>query len=61
MDSHKVETVLLVLAFCFTCLAVVVAQAIVTVCRMLLTLQERVAVRGTPIVTRVKFGKYCHK
>jgi len=61
MESHKVKTALLILAFCFACLAVVVAQAIISVCRMSLTLQEQVAVRGTPIITRVKFSKCHHK
>jgi len=60
MESHKIETALLVLGFCFACIAVVALQAIITVSHMTLTLQEQVAVRATPIVTRVKFGK-CHR
>jgi len=59
MAFHMMETALLVLAFGFACVTVVVAQAIITVCHMSLTLQEWVAVQGTPIVTWVKFGK-CH-
>jgi len=61
MVSHTMETALLVVAFLFACVAIVMAQAIITVCHMSLTLQERVAVQGTPIVTRVKFGKCRHK
>jgi len=57
MASHQIETVLLVLAFIAVCVAVFALHAFTRVCRMSLDLQERVAVRGTPIVTRVKFGK----
>jgi len=60
MASHTMETALLVLAFVFACMAVVVAQAIITICHMSLTLQEQVMVRGTPIVIQVKFSK-CHR
>ena len=61
MESHTIESALLVLGFCFACVAVVALQAIIMVSHMTLTLQEQVAVRATPIVTRVKFGKCCYK
>jgi len=61
MESHKLETALLVFGFCFACIAVVALQAIIMVSCMTLTLQEQVAVQATPIVTRVKFGKCHHK
>ena len=61
MESHIIETSLLVLGFCFACVAVIVLQVIVSICRMTLTLQEQVAVQATPIVTRVKFSKCRHK
>jgi len=60
MESHMIEMTLLVLGFCFACVAVVALQAIITVSHMTLTLQEWVAVRATPIMMRVKFGK-CHR
>jgi len=61
MASHQIETALLVLAFIVACLAAISLQAIVMVCRISLDLQERVAVHGAPIVTRVKFSKCRHK
>jgi len=57
MASHQIETALLVLAFVVVFMAAVALYTFAVVCRMSLDLQERVAVRGTPIVTRVKFGK----
>jgi len=57
MASYQVETVLLVLVFIVAFSAAAALYAFMLVCRMSLDLQERVAVRGTPIVTRVKFGK----
>jgi len=57
MASHQIETALLVLAFIVACTAAVALYAFTAVCRMSLNLQEQVAVRGTPIVTWVKFGK----
>ena len=57
MASHQIETTLLVLAFVVVFMAAVALYAFTAVCRVSLDLQERVAVRGTPIVTRVKFGK----
>ena len=60
MESHMIETALLVLDFFFLCLAVVAVQAIISVSHLSLELQEQVAVQDTPIVTRVKFGK-CHR
>jgi len=57
MASHQVETALLILAFVVVFMAAAAVYAFVGVCWMSLDLQERVAVRGTPIVTRVKFGK----
>ena len=61
MESYKTETALLVFGFCLACIAVVALQAIIMVSRMSLDFQERVAVHGTPIITRVKFGKCCRK
>ena len=61
MASYQVETVLLVLAFIVAFSAAAVLYAFALVCRLSLDLQEWVAVRGTPIVTRVKFGKCCRK
>jgi len=61
MESHKIETALLIFIFCFACIMVVALQAIVMVSHMSLALQEWVAVQGTPIVTRVMFGKCCRK
>jgi len=61
MASHQVETALLVLALVLVAVVGAVAYVFSSVCWMSLTLQERVAVRGTPIVTRVKFGKCCCK
>jgi len=57
MASHQIETVFLVLAFIAAFMAALALYAFAAVCQMSLALQERVAVRGTPIVTRVKFGK----
>ena len=61
MASHQIETALLILAFIIACMAAIALHAFMVVCRMSLDLQEQVAVRGTPIVTRVKFGKCCRK
>jgi len=57
MASHQVETALLVLAFTVLFMAAAALYTFAGVCRMSLDLQERVAVRGTPIITRVKFSK----
>jgi len=57
MASHQVETFLVVLALIVAMMAAAALYMFAAVCRMFLALQERVAVRGTPIVTRVKFGK----
>ena len=57
MASHQVETALLLLALVVVFMVAAALYAFAGVCRMSLDLQERVAVRGTPIVTRVKFGK----
>ena len=61
MASYQIETALLVLAFIVACMAALALHAFAVVCRMSLDLQECVAVRGTPIVTRVKFGKCCRQ
>jgi len=61
MASYQVETVLLVLAFVVAFSAAAALYTFAMVCWMSLDLQEQVAVRGTPIVTRVKFGKCRHK
>ena len=57
MASHQIDTTLLVLAFVVVFMAAAAVCAFARVCWMSLDLQERVAVRGTPIITRVKFGK----
>ena len=57
MVSHQIEMALLILAFVVACMATIALYAFMAVCRMSLDLQEWVAVRGTPIVTRVKFSK----
>jgi len=61
MASHQIEVALLVLTFVTAFMAAIALYAFSVVCWMSLDLQERVAVRGTPIVTRVKFGKCCRK
>ena len=61
MASYQVETVLLVLATVVALSIAAALYAFALVCQMSLDLQEQVAVRGTPIVTRVKFGKCRHK
>jgi len=61
MASYQLETALLVLAFIVVGMAAAALHAFAAVCRMSLTLQEHVAVRGTPIVTRVKFNKCRHR
>ena len=61
MAFHQVETVLLILALVVVFMAAVALHAFVRVCRLSLDLQEQVAIRGTPIMTRVKFGKCRHK
>ena len=61
MVSFQVETALLVLLIGVALAVTAALYAFATVCRMSLDLQERVAVRGTPIVMRVKFGKCCRK
>ena len=61
MASHQIETALLILAFVVVFMAAASVYAFVGVCWMSLDLQEWVAVQGTPIVTRVKFGKCCRK
>jgi len=57
MGSHQIETALLILAAIIFCAVAVTLHAFMVVCQMSLDLQERVAVHGTPIVTRVKFSK----
>jgi len=57
MASHQIETALLVLAFIVAVMAAFTLHAFAVVCWMSLDLQEQVAIRGTPIITRVKFGK----
>jgi len=61
MAFHQLETALLILSLVVACLAGFALYAFTVVCRMSLDLQERVAVRGTPIMMRVKFGKCCRK
>jgi len=61
MASHQIETALLILSLVVVFMAATALYAFAGVCRMSLDLQEQVAVRGTPIVTRVKFGKCHHK
>jgi len=61
MASHQVEMILLALACVAAFMAAIALYAFMAVCRMSLDLQEQVAIRGTPIVTRVKFGKCHHK
>jgi len=60
MASHQIKTALLILATIIAIMAGIALYAFTAVCRMSLDLQEQVAVRGTPIMTRVKFGK-CHR
>ena len=57
MASYQIETAFLVLAFTAAFMAAAALYAFAMVCWMSLDLQEWVAVRGTPIVTKVKFGK----
>ena len=57
MAFHQIETVLLILSLVIVFMAAAALYAFARVCQLSLDLQERVAVRGTPIVTRVKFGK----
>ena len=57
MASHQIETALFFLAVVVLCALAAAVLAFAGVCRLALDLQERVSVRGTPIVTRVKFGK----
>ena len=57
MASHQIETVLFLLAVVVLCALAAAVLAFAGVCRLALDLQERVSVRGTPIVTRVQFGK----
>jgi len=57
MASYQVETALIVLSLLVALVGAIALYAFATVCRMSLDLQEWVAIRGTPIVTRVKFGK----
>ena len=57
MASHQIETALFLLAVVIFGALAAAMLAFAGVCRLALDLQERVAVRGTPIVTRVKFGK----
>ena len=61
MASYQVKTALLALSFIVALAAALALFAFTAVCRMSLALQEWVAVWGTPIVTRVKFGKCCRK
>ena len=61
MASHQVETALLLVAIVVLFVVGAAVLAFVGACRLALDLQERVSVRGTPIVARVKFGKCRHK
>jgi len=61
MASHQVELVLLILSIMVVFTAAFALYAFTAVCRMSLDLQEQVAVWGTPIVMRVKFGECHHK
>ena len=61
MESHMMEATLLILGFSLLCAMALVVLGILSTCHMTLDLQERVAMRGTPIAMRVKFGKCCHK
>jgi len=61
MASYQIETALLILALVVVFSVAGALYAFAQICRMSLDLQERVAVWGTPIVTRVKFGKCCRK
>jgi len=61
MASYQIEAVLLVLALIVAVVAAFALYAFTVVCRMSLELQEQVVVRGTTIVTRMKFGKCRHK
>jgi len=56
MASYQIETALIALTLLVVLVGALALHAFVAVCRMSLDLQEWVAVRGTPIVTRVKFG-----
>jgi len=57
MASHQIKTALLVLAIVVLFVVAAAVLAFAGVCRLALDFQERVSVRGTPIVMRVKFGK----
>jgi len=57
MASHQIETALLVLAVVVLFVVSAAVLAFAGVCRLALDLQERVSVRGTPVVTKVRFGK----
>jgi len=57
MASHQIETALLLLAVVVLAALVAAVLAFTGVCRLALDLQERVSVQGTPIVTKVQFGK----
>ena len=57
MASHQIETVFFLVAVVVVSAIAAALYTLAGVCRMTLDLQERVAVRGTPVVVRVKFGK----
>jgi len=61
MASHQIETALFLLAVVVLFALASAVFAFAGVSRLALDLQERVSVRGTPIVMRVKFGKCRHK
>jgi len=61
MESHMIETTLLVLGFGLFCAMALMVLSILSTCWMTLDLQEWVAMWGTPIMMRVKFCKCCCK
>ena len=56
-SSHYIEAAFFFLTVVVLCTLAAAVLAFAGVCRLALDLQERVSVRGTPIVTRVKFSK----
>jgi len=56
-SSHLFEVVSFFLTVVVLSTLAAAVLAFAGVCRLALDLQERVSVWGTPIVTRVKFGK----
>ena len=57
MESHMMETALLVFGFGLLCITMMTIQGILSLCQMSLDLQEQVAVWGTLFMARMKFGK----